>query len=137
MWQYTPYGAQPDYLAQLRQQQLPQPQPQPQPSQNGMIWVQGEAGAKSYLVAPNTTLMLMDSENPVFYIKKTDQSGMPYPLRIFDYKERTAMPPQTSNFAPQDSNGFDPNNYITRAEFEQAIKALTQPKPTETEGNND
>lgn len=136
MWQYNPYGAQPDYLGQLRQQQISQAQPQPQPSQNGMIWVQGEAGAKSYLVAPNTTLMLMDSENSVFYIKKTDQSGMPYPLRIFDYKERTATPPQTPNFAPQEANGFDPNNYITRAEFEQAIKSLTQTKSTETEESN-
>lgn len=28
----------------------------------GIIWVQGEAGAKSYMVAPNTTVQLWDSE---------------------------------------------------------------------------
>ena len=33
--------------------------------------------------------MLMDSENSTFYIKSTDASGMPMPLRVFDYTERT------------------------------------------------
>ena len=31
---------------------------------------------------------VMDSESPVFYIKSTDASGMPMPLRIFDFVER-------------------------------------------------
>lgn len=29
---------------------------------SGIIWVQGESGAKSYLVAPNSTVQLWDSE---------------------------------------------------------------------------
>ncbi len=140
MYNYNqpPYGyvTPSDYLNQVRTQQQSQQQAQPQQS-NAMIWVQGEAGAKSYLVAPNTTLMLLDSENPVFYIKRTDASGMPFPLRIFDYKERIGNPPQTPNFAPQQENAFDPNNYITRTEFEQAIKALTQQSITQTEVTND
>ena len=71
-----------------------QPQPvaaptQQQPQSNpGLIWVQGEAGAKAYAIAPNTTVMLMDSEAQTFYIKSADASGMPQPLRAFDYTER-------------------------------------------------
>ena len=48
----------PDQLSQLRGQQFqppvqgPQAQPQPQPASTGIIWVQGEEGAKGYLVAP-------------------------------------------------------------------------------------
>ncbi|MDE5765335.1 MAG: hypothetical protein K2N49_02010 [Ruminococcus sp.] len=61
-------------------QNIPQAVQQPQNS-NSVIWVQGEAGAKSYLVAPGQTVWLMDSENLVFYIKSTDPSGMPLPLR--------------------------------------------------------
>ena len=78
------YGAVPDNLAQLRNGQATQPpmaqpaMPQPQ-SGNGLIWVQGEAGAKSYLVAANSTVMLMDSEADVFYLKSADASGMPMP----------------------------------------------------------
>lgn len=61
------------------------------PTQNnaGIIWVQGEAGAKSYLVGAGQSVLLMDSEGSTFYIKSTDTSGMPMPLRVFDYKERT------------------------------------------------
>ena len=53
----------------------------------GLIWVQGETGAKAYMVSPGNTLLLMDSEQSRFYIKATDQAGMPLPLRTFEYKE--------------------------------------------------
>ena len=43
-------------------QQWPQ-QMQPQSQQNGVIWVQGEAAAKSYLIAPGSTVPLWDSED--------------------------------------------------------------------------
>lgn len=33
----------------------------------------------------------MDSESNSFFIKSADTSGMPLPLRIFDYQERTAQ----------------------------------------------
>ena len=63
-----------------------QPQNVAQPS-GGLIWVQGEAGAKSYLVAPNTTVALYDSENQVIYLKSADASGMPS-MKVLDYTIR-------------------------------------------------
>lgn len=68
--------------------QQPQPQAQQQnaPSSN-MIWVQGEAGAKSYLVSPNTTIQLWDSEAQTIYLKSADASGMPT-MKILDYTIR-------------------------------------------------
>lgn len=84
-----------------------------QPTQNPAItWVQGEAGAKSYLVGAGQTVLLMDSENQCFYIKSTDASGMPMPLRIFEYQEKTA--PGTVQKDP----GIDMSAYITREEFQ-------------------
>ena len=59
--------------------QQPSYSPAQNQNNNGLIWVQGEAGAKSYLVAPNTTIMLMDSEASKFYLKSADASGMPLP----------------------------------------------------------
>lgn len=122
MYNYPMYAQPvPDMLAQYRAPYTPQPQ-QMQPPQNqggnGLIWVQGESGAKSYLVAPGTTLMLMDSEAQTFYIKQADASGMPMPLRIFDYVERTA-PTQAP---PAD---FDPSKFITRDELDRRLAALT------------
>lgn len=82
--------------------------PIPQPtSQNGITWVQGENAAKSYPVGAGQSVLLMDSENAVMYIKSTDQSGVPLPLRIFDYTERTEEAAQ--NRVPD----------ITREEFEE------------------
>lgn len=62
-------------------------QNQTQQQNNGIIWVQGEAGAKSYLVAPNTTVQLWDSEAQTIYIKSADNSGMPS-IKVLDYTIR-------------------------------------------------
>lgn len=66
-------------------------QPQPMMQNNSIIWVQGEAGAKSYLVAPNTTVQLWDSENQVIYLKSADASGMPS-IKTLDYSIRETKP---------------------------------------------
>ena len=101
-----------DRLTQLQAQyQLAQPQV-PQTNQ-GILWVQGEAGAKSYLVAPNTSVLLMDSENERFYIKTTDSSGMPTPLRIFEYKE---VGVNVSELQKQPEINMD-DKYVTRQEY--------------------
>lgn len=77
------------YMDQLSQLRMQQSQPQaPAQTQSSITWVQGEEGAKAYLVAAGNSVLLMDSEAPVFYIKSTDASGMPMPLRIFDFVER-------------------------------------------------
>lgn len=55
--------------------------------QGGLIWVQGEAGAKSYLVAPNNTVQLWDSESQTIYLKSADASGMPS-MKVLDYTIR-------------------------------------------------
>ena len=78
-------------MQQVQQQPIQassQPFQAPQSNGQGVNWVQGEAGAKSWLIAPNTTVLLMDSEADVFYLKSADASGVPLPLRIFDYTER-------------------------------------------------
>lgn len=63
-------------------------QPAAAPQGSGIVWVQGETGAKSYLVGAGQSVLLMDAEGSTFYIKSTDASGMPMPLRVFDYTER-------------------------------------------------
>lgn len=103
---YNPY--QPYY--QPQQQYMPQQiTNQPQQQNDGITWVQGENSAKSYPVAAGRSVLLMDSESPVMYIKSTDQSGVPLPLRIFDYKERSNS---SSNAHEQKID------YISRNEFD-------------------
>ena len=101
----------------------PTTQPMTQQGNNGLIWVQGEAGAKSFIVAPGNTVMLMDSEGERFYLKSADASGMPMPLRIFDYKERINA--TTSDFkAPTSDFSELDGKYITREEFEQRMASM-------------
>ena len=136
-YQYPYYGAQPpmaDNLAQLRmnanqmQNAVVQPSVPSQPMQvqqpnNGLIWVQGESGAKSYLVAPNATVMLMDSEGERFYLKSADASGMPLPLRIFDYKERTTTAQQAFGGSVA-AETVNLDNFVTRDEFERRMASI-------------
>ena len=72
------------YMPQAFQNPFPTPQIQ-QPINSTLTWVQGENGAKSYLVAPNTTVALWDSEDHKIYIKSCDASGMPQ-MKTLEYK---------------------------------------------------
>ena len=110
------------------QQQLNQPvvQQVTQPvNDTGILWVQGEAGAKSWAVAPGKSVMLMDSESNTFYIKSSDNSGMPMPLRIFDYTERTHQLTQSVN-AIQHEQQIDTSQFITKEEFEKRLSEFVQ-----------
>lgn len=124
---YQPVQPYQDRLAQLQNQyqqtmppQMAQVQQVPQTNQ-GLLWVQGEAGAKSYLVAPNTTVLLMDSEGSRFYLKSTDNAGMPN-LRTFEYKEVTSNVPQAQN-APVENMD---EKYVTRAEYNNLQERYTE-----------
>jgi hypothetical protein len=79
----------------------------------------------------------MDSENDVFYIKSTDSSGMPLPLRTFDYKERTAQStPKAAQNAPQAA--IDTSLFVTRDELEKRLAELVTKSrsiPNEAKGD--
>lgn len=98
------------------QQQMYYPQynnyavPQQANTNNGIIWVQGIAGAKSYLVAPNTTVQLWDSESQTIYLKSADASGMPT-IKILDYTIRDNE--QSNNAMPK----IIDNQYVTQDEL--------------------
>lgn len=129
---------------QQYQQTMAQPVQQMQPTQmsvtnqqtnNGLVWVQGEAGAKSFLVAPGCTVMLMDSEGERFYLKSADASGMPLPLRIFDYKERQNAPVSDFKAPTSDFSGLD-DKFVTRKEFDEWKASMTsQPIPKKSKNN--
>lgn len=111
-----------DRLAQLQNQyqqavNMPQMQTVPQPQVNqGLLWVSGEVGAKSYLVAPNSTVLLMDSDSSRFYLKSADNAGMPS-LRIFEYSEVTSLPHNTPQAPNLDENVLN-DKFVTREEYE-------------------
>lgn len=126
MSNYSSYQPMPqpyaDRLAQLQNQynqavNIPQMQTVPQPQVNqGLLWVSGEVGAKSYLVAPNSTVLLMDSDSSRFYLKSADNAGMPS-LRIFEYSEVTNLPQNAPQAPNLDENVLN-DKFVTREEYE-------------------
>lgn len=126
MSNYSSYQPMPqpyaDRLAQLQNQynqavNIPQMQTVPQSQVNqGLLWVSGEVGAKSYLVAPNSTVLLMDSDSSRFYLKSADNAGMPS-LRIFEYSEVTNTTTTSVNAPNLDKNVLN-DKFVTREEYE-------------------
>lgn len=87
---------------------------QPQTQQNGgIIWCQGESGAKSFPVGPGNTTPIFDSEASCFYIKSVDVMGRPLPLKVFDYKERG-------------TEVIEEKNYVEQADLDEAMKSLNE-----------
>ena len=107
---YQPDPPPMDNLTQLRSQRQTT---QASQTNQGLLWVQGETGAKSYLMAPNTTVLLMDSEGSRFYLKSTDNAGMPS-LRTFEYTEVVQSAPQAPQTVPEDLD----SKYVTRGEYD-------------------
>jgi len=105
------------YMQQYQYPQMQQPAPQQQAPQtnSNLIWVQGEAGAKSYLVAPNTTVQLWDSEKQCIYLKSADASGMPS-MKVLDYtiRENTASAATAVASAGREAEP----QYVTKGEIE-------------------
>ena len=126
---YFPMGYQQYYPQQtnmMQQQNTQAPQ-----QNNSIIWVQGEAGAKAYPVAPGNSVLLMDSESECFYIKSTDHSGVPMPLRSFTYTE--IVQSQQPNEEPK----VDTSQFVTRSEFEELKKMLQERQPMRRENRNE
>lgn len=112
---YFPTGYQPAYY----------PQAQQNIQNNSIIWVWGEAGAKSYQVAPNTSVVLWDSEAQVIYIKSADAAGMPS-IKTLDYTVRDSVP-QTTEIEAQRDFATKEDISLIQEEIE-ALKEELKPK---------
>lgn len=126
-------GAVPDMLNQFKgqyqqpiqqmQQNIPTQNVQmpisliPQKPTNDIIWVQGEAGAKGYLVAPNNTVVLWDTENPVIYVKSADASGIPS-MRVLDFEERNGDAQNNGKNTPTTHKCTCGDKFVTKEEFD-------------------
>lgn len=125
-------GAVPDMLNQYKGQYQPIQQmqqniptqnvqmpisPIPQKPTNDIIWVQGEAGAKGYLVAPNNTVVLWDTENPVIYVKSADASGIPS-MRVLDFTERNGNASNSHENVSKTHKCTCGDKFVTKEEFD-------------------
>lgn len=113
---YFPQSYQPVSIPQVSQ-------PAQQTTQNTFQWVQGEAGAKAYPVAPGNSVLLMDSESATIYWKSTDQSGRPLPMKTYDLVERAE---NADSSAKSVDVQFDASSFVKQDELAEKVADLVE-----------
>ena len=90
------------------------------------IWVQGEAGAKSYPVARGTTVPLFDSEGDFVYIKSVDKNGVPLPLitKVLSDPPVEVMSQKVEQ--EQQNQDIDLSNYVTKDKYEELVNRVLE-----------
>lgn len=114
---------------QMNYQQAYQMAPQSPQGNQSIIWVQGEAGAKAYPVAAGQSVLLMDSEDAVLYVKSTDVTGRPLPMESYDLVKRESVVnvPQISQRASsqgQNSQMIDTNEFVKVSDLETKVSEM-------------
>ena len=99
--------------------------PRPTQPQNTYAFVNGLEGAKSYMVPANQTVLLMDSEQPVCYMKTANALGQGS-LRYFKLTEVSEADVR-SPITPVPPKG----GYVTKEDFEALIKRVEKLEPKE------
>lgn len=116
------------------------PQQTPQGGPNGIIWVDGEVGAKAYQMPAGwpvgTPIALWDTNDTIIYLKSMNQVGMPNPLQKLHYtmeeqQNRSALPPAVSV-----ETNPEPGKYVTKEDFEsfktELMDLVTSPNQNES-----
>lgn len=107
---YQPQMMAPNY----RQPQFtPMPPQIPQP-QEETLYVPNEQAAEAYLMAPNSFVRLWDANRPVFYEKRTDPQGRPFPMEKYEYYKATEKPAEQ----PAEAVPNLREQFVTREEFD-------------------
>lgn len=84
----------------------------PQRNTLQLIRVTGMEGAKAYQMPPNSVVPLFDANNDIMYVKSTDGAGFPT-IRTFA-------------FQPIENEQEPEQQYVTREEFDAAMKHLRE-----------
>ena len=120
---YNPYQPNPYGMPQYGNYQPVQPQGQ---QQNTYAFVNGVEGAKSYPMAPNQTVMLMDSDNPIAYMKQSNAMGQAT-IKYFRLVETNENEIRGVQAKPA-------NEYVLKSDFEalsKKVESLLAPKAGE------
>lgn len=133
-------GVQPNFYQGMQPPQNNYTQtPQNNTQMNQYAFVNGIEGAKSYQVQPNQTILLMDSDNPICYMKMANSMGQST-LRYFKLQEINEQ--DTRDIMNPQSKPIDTNNYVLRADFDALSKRLDElsrkiEKPSRASGNKE
>lgn len=128
-WGYSGVGQQmyPQYQPQQSMAQMPQTQNAQ--SGHGLIWVDGEVGAKAYQFPqgwpPNQPIALWDTNDTVIYLKSINPMGMPNPLQKARYElEGMKTGEKTSGYSGDTEPKHDMTQYVRKEDLERMKQDL-------------
>lgn len=110
---------------QMQNMPIQNMQMQPQPI-NNILQVMGPESAQAFQIGPDSKVILMDSNRPVFYWKQSDSSGYSE-TKAFKFEEiplteltTTSQPVQSQ----EDNSNY--SDYISKSEFEEFKKMIEE-----------
>lgn len=136
------YGGAYPVVNQSWQPALPVQQSQ-SAAQQGIIWVDGEVGAKAYQMPSGVTgpIALWDTNDQVIYLKSMNQMGMPNPLQKIKYQMEDV--PQMLPAGQQSGTGSQGADYATkddlsnlRTEIQSLKEMLSNKSAANQNGSN-
>lgn len=122
----APYGYQPALMQSYAPSPVVPMAPQPIVGRNAyMIQVDGEMAAKAWQcppdMKPGDVIPLWDADGMHVYFKSLDGYGRLNPTkkaRIVFEDDAQALPENTSGAAPRQEPAMDPNQFVSKAEFD-------------------
>ena len=85
---------------------------------NNIFQVMGPESAEAFQIGPDSQVILMDSNKPVFYMKKSDSSGYSE-TKAFEFKEIPLHQETQSNQSLR-------QEYVTKKDFEEYKKMIEE-----------
>ena len=82
---------------------------------NNIFQVMGPEGALAYQIGPDSKVILMDTNRPVFYMKQSDSGGYSE-TKAYEFHEISLMPEQS---VATPTTQISPEEYVTKNEFNE------------------
>lgn len=122
----TSYGQPMNYGVQQQSYAPQQLQIQP-----GILWVDGEVGAKAFQMPQGwpvgAPIPLWDTNDPVIYLKSVNQMGMPNPLQKIHYRmEEQQAQSRLPAGQMSGNNQSGTGDYVTKSDFEAMKNELRE-----------
>ena len=103
-------------------QGIPQQNSLPQ-TMNNIIQVMGPESAVNYAIGPNSHIMMADTNRPVVYDKKSDDSGYSE-TRAYQLIEIPLFPDQNNNQTQESTQQINTDDFVTKSELEEFKKTI-------------
>ena len=82
---------------------------------DNILQVMGPESAQAYQIGPDSRVILMDANRPVFYIKRSDSGGYSE-TKAYEFHEISLMPEQS---VTTPTAQISPEEYVTKNEFNE------------------